>query len=171
MAYYSTMNRHAGEKLLLQKKITKAVANIKNGKQKQLSLGNLDAKRDWGYAKDYVEAMWLMLQQLKADDYVIATGNTYTVRQFVEMAFAVVDMEIIWEGEGVNEKGINKANGDVLVVINPKYFRPAEVDLLWGNPAKAFNNFGWKAKTDINELVHKMVMYDLEYSDYGGVEL
>jgi len=152
------------------KKITKAVANIKNGKQKLLQLGNMDAKRDWGYAKDYVEAMWLMLQQPEPKDYVIATGKTYTVRQFVEMAFKAVDIEIKWEGEGVNEKGINTKTGEILVAIDPKYFRPAEVDLLWGDPAKANKELAWKAKTELKELVRKMVSYDLKYDDYGGVE-
>lgn len=152
------------------KKITKAVANIKNGKQKQLKLGNMDAKRDWGHAKDYVEAMWLMLQQPKPVDYVIATGKTYTVRQFVEMAFEVVDIEIAWEGEGVNEKGIDRNTGEILVLIDPRYFRPAEVELLWGDPSKAEKELGWKATTDLKELVYKMVKYDLENEDYGGIE-
>lgn len=152
------------------KKITKAVANIKKGKQKQLKLGNMDAKRDWGHAKDYVEAMWLMLQQPKPVDYVIATGKTYTVRQFVEMAFEVVDIKIVWEGDGVEEKGIDSKTGNVLVLIDPRYFRPAEVDLLWGDPSKAEKELGWKAKTDLKELVNQMVKYDLQYDDYGGVE-
>lgn len=153
------------------KKITKAVANIYNKKQKQLLLGNLDAKRDWGYAKDYVEAMWLMLQQDRPMDYVIATGKTYTVREFVEMAFKVIDIEIEWKNSGIDELGINKKNGDVLVKIDPKYFRPTEVDLLWGDPSKAKKEMGWESKTPLSELVYKMVKYDIEYDNYGGIEL
>lgn len=153
------------------KKITKAVANIKNGKQKELKLGNLDAKRDWGHAKDYVEAMWLMLQQDVAKDYVIATGKTYTVREFVERAFKIVDIHITWEGEGVNEKGINKLTGDVLVVIDEKYFRPAEVELLWGDPSLANKELGWTAKTTLDELILSMVTYDLNNDDFGGKEI
>lgn len=153
------------------KKITKAVANIHKRKLNQLSLGNLDAKRDWGYAKEYVEAMWLMLQQSTPSDYVIATGSTHTVREFVEMAFKVIDVEIEWRGTGLNEVGVNKKNGDVLVTIDPRYFRPAEVDLLWGDPSKAKNELGWQTKTKLEDLVYKMVKYDLEYDDYGGVEL
>jgi GDPmannose 4,6-dehydratase len=153
------------------KKITKAVANIKNGKQKELKLGNLDAKRDWGHARDYVEAMWLMLQQDIAKDYVIATGKTYTVRDFVERAFNVVDIQICWEGEGVNERGINKLTGDVLVVIDEKYFRPAEVELLWGDPSLANKELGWTAKTSLDELIFSMVTYDLHYDNFGGKEI
>ena len=153
------------------KKITKAVANIKNGKQKQLKLGNLDAKRDWGHAKDYVEAMWLMLQQKEPKDYVIATGNTYTVREFVERAFKVVDIHIVWEGIGVNEKGINKVTGEVVVEVDEKYFRPAEVELLWGDPSLANKELGWKAKTSLDELIYAMVKYDLHNDDFGGQEI
>jgi GDPmannose 4,6-dehydratase len=153
------------------KKITKAVANIKNGKQKELKLGNLDAKRDWGHARDYVEAMWLMLQQDVAKDYVIATGKTYTVREFVERAFKVVDIHITWVGEGINEKGINKLTGDVLVVIDEKYFRPAEVELLWGDPSLANKELGWTAKTTLDELILAMVTYDLNNDDFGGKEI
>lgn len=153
------------------KKITKAVANIKNGKQKELKLGNLDAKRDWGHAKDYVEAMWLMLQQNEPKDYVIATGKTYTVREFVERAFKVVDIEIIWKGEGVNERGINKSTGEVLVVIDEKYFRPAEVELLWGDPSLANKELGWTAKTSLDELILSMVTYDLNNDNFGGKEI
>lgn len=152
------------------KKITKAVANIVKGKQKILQLGNIDAKRDWGFAKDYVEAMWLMLQQDQPQDLVIATGKTYTIRQFVELAFKEVDIEIIWEGSGVEEKGLNKTTGDVLVEINPRYFRPAEVDLLWGDPSKAKQVLGWEPKTSLEELVKIMIKYDLEYDNYGGQE-
>jgi len=152
------------------KKITKAVANIYKGKQENLQLGNLDAKRDWGYAKDYVECMWLILQQDKAVDYVIATGKTYTIREFVELAFKEVGIEIVWSGESVNEKGIDKATGKVIVVVNPKYFRPAEVELLWGDSSKAMQELKWKPKTSLEELVKIMVKYDLENDNYGGKE-
>ncbi|KEI71958.1 GDP-mannose 4,6-dehydratase [Endozoicomonas elysicola] len=152
------------------KKITKAAARISQGKQKVLKLGNLDAKRDWGYAKDYVECMWLMLQQDQPDDYVIASGETYTVRQFVEWAFESLDIQIRWEGHGVNEIGVNTKTNEVCVEIDPKYFRPAEVDLLWGNPAKAKEKLGWEPKTSIKELIDIMVKYDLKYDTYGGSE-
>lgn len=152
------------------KKITKAVANIYKGKQENLQLGNLDAKRDWGYAKDYVECMWLMLQQDKPVDYVIATGKTYSIREFVELAFKEVGIEIVWSGEGLNEKGIDKATGKVLVVVNPKYFRQAEVELLLGDPSKAMRELNWKPKTSLEELVKIMVKYDLENDNYGGKE-
>jgi GDPmannose 4,6-dehydratase len=150
------------------KKITKAVAHIAQGKQEILALGNLDAKRDWGYAKDYVECMWLMLQQNQPDDYVIASGETYTVRQFVEMAFAEIGVTLRWEGKGVDEIGMDAATGKTRVIVDPKYFRPAEVDLLWGNPAKAQEKLGWKCKTSIKELVRIMVQYDLKHDTYGG---
>ena len=150
------------------KKITKAVANIHNKKQQVLRLGNLDAKRDWGYAKDFVEAMWLMMQQQSPRDYVIATGKTYSVRAFVEMAFRCVDVEIEWKGSGVDEKGYDRATGALRVEIDPTYFRPAEVDLLWGNPARAEQELGWKAATELPKLVEIMVDYDLKYDSYGG---
>ncbi|MCC5916636.1 MAG: GDP-mannose 4,6-dehydratase [Cryomorphaceae bacterium] len=153
------------------KKITKAVANIYNGKQDKLILGNLDAKRDWGHAKDYVEAMWLMLQQDTPKDFVIASGKTYTVREFVERAFKVVGITLSWEGEGVNEKGIDTKSGKTLVEISERYFRPAEVDLLWGNPAKAMNALNWNPKISFEQLVEGMVKYDLEYDNYGGHEI
>ena len=154
----------------MTKKITKAVANIHNGKQKVLTLGNMDAKRDWGFAKEYVEAMWLMLQQEKPEDFVIATGKTYTVRQFVEFAFEETGVEIQWKGTGADEKGYNKKNGACVVEIDPRYFRPAEVDLLWGDPTKAKEKLGWEAKTDVRELCRMMVRYDLKNENYGGVE-
>ncbi len=153
------------------KKITKAVAAIIKGNLNCLKLGNLDAKRDWGYAKDYVEAMWLMLQQEKPTDYVIATGKTYTVREFVELAFEVVGIQIIWKGTEVDEIGVDKKTGKTLVQIDPKYFRPAEVELLWGDPSKAERELGWKSNTSISELVTKMVNYDLNNDDFGGHEI
>lgn len=150
------------------KKITQAVAKISQGKQKVLKLGNIDAKRDWGYAKDYVEMMWLMLQQDTPQDYVIATGKTYTVRDFVNYAFEEIDIELEWHGHAENEKAINKSNGEVVVEIDPKYYRPAEVELLWGDASKAERELGWTAKTSLKELVKIMVQYDLKYDNYGG---
>jgi GDPmannose 4,6-dehydratase len=150
------------------KKITKACARISRGLQKEVWLGNLDAKRDWGYAKDYVEAMWLMLQLDEPVDLVIATGSAYTVRQFVEMAFAEVGITIEWKGHGVNEVGINAATGEAVVKIDPRYYRPSEVDFLCGDAAKAERVLGWKPKTTLKELVKIMVQYDLKYETYGG---
>ncbi len=152
------------------KKITKAVARIAQGKQDLLTLGNLDAKRDWGYAKDYVECMWLMLQQEKPDDYVIASGETYTAREFVDMAFAEVGITLGWEGDGANERGVNTKTGKTCVQVDPRYFRPVEVDLLWGDPTKAKKKLGWKPKTTIRDLVRIMVQYDLQNDGYGGAE-
>ncbi|WP_018702946.1 GDP-mannose 4,6-dehydratase [Anaeromusa acidaminophila] len=143
------------------RKITRAVARIHLGLQNKLYLGNLDAKRDWGFAKDYVEAMWLMLQQDKAEDFVIATGVTQTVRSFVEKAFAEVGMELLWQGQGVNERGIDKATGTVVVEVDPRYFRPTEVELLLGDAAKAKTKLGWLPSTSLDELVHMMVKKDL----------
>ena len=144
------------------RKITRAVARIKLGLQEKLYLGNLSAKRDWGFAKDYVEAMWLMLQQNEAEDFVIATGETHEVREFVQLAFQEVDIEIQWQGEGVNEKGINKADGKVLVEVDSRYFRPTEVELLLGDPAKAKEKLGWQPKTTLQELCSMMVEEDLK---------
>jgi len=152
------------------KKITKAVAKIYQGKQDKLFLGNLDAKRDWGHAKDYVYAQWLMLQQDKPKDYVIATGETYTVRDFVELAFKEVGIDIIWKGTNVNEKGIDKKSGAILVEVSPEYFRPAEVELLLGNPSLAEKELGWKRKISFQDLISMMVQYDLQNDDYGGNE-
>lgn len=152
------------------KKITKAAARISQGKQETLKLGNLDAKRDWGYAKDYVECMWLMLQQDKPDDYVIASGETYSVRQFTEWAFEVVGIHLRWEGSGINEKGIDALTEQVRVIVDPRYFRPAEVELLWGDPTKARKQLGWEPKTHIRQLITMMVNYDLKYDNYGGID-
>lgn len=146
------------------RKITLGVARIAQGKQDKILLGNLNAKRDWGYAKDYVECMWLMLQHETPDDYVIATGETHMVREFVELAFAEVGIKIEWKGEGVNEKGIDASNGRVLVEVSPNYFRPTEVDLLLGDPTKAKTVLGWNpTKTPFKELVKLMVTSDMEY--------
>ena len=144
------------------RKITLGVAAIKKGKQECLYLGNLGAKRDWGFAGDYVEAMWLILQQDQPDDFVIATGQTRTVREFVERAFAEVGMIIEWQGEGIEEKGIDKATGKIIVAVDPQYFRPTEVDLLLGNPTKARAKLGWEPKTDFDELVKMMIQADLQ---------
>ncbi|MGD9506769.1 MAG: GDP-mannose 4,6-dehydratase [Syntrophobacteraceae bacterium] len=143
------------------RKITRAVARIKLGLQQRLYLGNIDSMRDWGHAQDYVEAMWLMLQQDAPDDYVIGTGETHSVRKFVEKAFKEVDMEIAWEGAGVDEVGKDAETGRVLVSIDPGYFRPTEVDALLSDPSKAREKLGWKAKTSLDELVKAMVQEDL----------
>jgi GDPmannose 4,6-dehydratase len=144
------------------KKITLAVAKIAKGLQKTLYLGNLDAQRDWGYAKDYVEAMWLILQHTVADDFVVATGETHSVREFVEKAFSHAGITVEWQGAGVDEIGLDKATGDVIVKIDPRHFRPAEVDLLLGNPAKIRNTLGWKANVTFSELVAMMTESDLK---------
>jgi len=144
------------------RKITRAAARIKLGLQDKLFLGNLNAKRDWGFAGDYVEAMWLMLQQDKPDDFVIATGETHSVRTFAELAFAELGMELEWTGSGLHEKGIDKATGRVLIEIDPRYFRPTEVDLLQGDPSKAKRVLGWEPKVKFHELVKMMVQADLE---------
>ena len=144
------------------RKITNAVARIKLGIQDCVELGNLDSKRDWGHSKDYVRAMWLMLQQDKPDDYVIATNETRTVREFVETAFSHVGISIQWQGEGVDETGIDKATGKTIVKVNKKFFRPAEVDILLGNPEKAEKILGWKREISFSELVERMVKNDLE---------
>ena len=149
-------------KEFVTRKITDAVARIKLGVQDVLELGNLDAKRDWGHAKDYVKAMWLMLQQDKSDDYVIATNETRTVREFVEKAFKCVDIDIIWEGKEVNEIGKDSKTGEIVVRVNPEFFRPAEVDILIGNPVKAEKVLGWKREISFTELVERMVENDLE---------
>ena len=144
------------------KKITNAVVRIKLGIEDTLYLGNLDAKRDWGYAKDYVEAMWLMLQQDTPQDFVIATGETHSVREFVELAFREVGIDIIWQGQGLNEIGIDAATQQVLVRVDPRYFRPTEVDLLLGDASKAKKILGWESKTSLNDLVKIMIQHDME---------
>ena len=148
------------------RKISLAVAKICAGKQDKLSLGNLDAKRDWGFAKDYVEGQWLILQQDKPDDFVLATGETHTVREFVEAAFEEVGIKLEWRGAGAYEEGYDAKAGKLLVDVNPKYFRPAEVDLLWGDPSKAQRVLGWQRKVSFRELVKLMVQADLK--NFGG---
>ena len=150
-----------GETFVTQK-IAMAVAAIETGKQKTLYLGNLDAKRDWGHAREYVEGMYQILQHDNGDDFVLATGRTETVRRFVELAFAQVDREIVWEGKGVDEVGKDAANGDILVRIDPRYFRPTEVDLLIGDPSKAKKLLDWEAKIGLEELVREMVSVTLQ---------
>ena len=144
------------------RKITMAVASIMAGKQEKLSLGNLDAKRDWGFAGDYVEGMWRILQQEKPQDSVLATNETHTVREFVDLAFAEVGIEIEWKGKGVEEKGYDKVTGRLLVDVNPRYFRPAEVELLWGDSTKAEKELGWERKVSFKGLVSMMVDSDMK---------
>jgi GDPmannose 4,6-dehydratase len=144
------------------RKITRAVAAMHLGFQDKLYLGNLDAKRDWGHAREYVRGMWLMLQQDEPDDYVLATGVTTAVRQFVEMAFAEVGIKLKWQGNGVAEKGYDDASGRCLVEVDPRYFRPTEVDLLIGDPSKAHRKLGWKHETDVKTLCSEMVREDLK---------
>lgn len=153
------------------KKISKAVANIYKGEQEKLILGNLDAKRDWGHAKDYVEAMWLMLQQEHPQDFVIASGTTYTVREFVEKAFEVAGIIVEWQGAGIHEVGVNVKTGKKIIEVSEKYFRPAEVELLWGNPIKANKILQWQPKISFQQLVEGMVKYDLENDTFGGQEI
>ena len=143
------------------RKISRAVAKISLGMQEKLFMGNLDAERDWGHAQDYVEGMWLMMQQEAADDFVLATGIKITVRKFIEMAFAEVNIGIKWEGEGVNEKGIDVATGKVVIEIDPKYFRPAEVELLVGDASKAKAKLGWTPKRSVEDLCKEMVAADV----------
>ena len=147
------------------RKITRAAARIKCGLQPRLYLGNLNARRDWGYARDYVEAIWTMLQQSEPRDYVIATGETHSVREFCERAFARLGMPLRWEGEGVDEKGIDDSTGRVLIEIDPRYFRPTEVDLLLGDASRARAELGWKPRTTFAALVDLMVDADLELAE------
>lgn len=147
-------------KEFVTRKITSSIARIKAGMQDCVELGNLNAKRDWGHAQDYVKAMWLMLQHDQADDYVIATGETRTVREFADYAFKAVGMQIDWQGEGINEVGIDRQTGKIVVKVNPQFFRPAEVELLIGDPAKAETVLGWKREVDFETLVKRMTLND-----------
>ncbi len=144
------------------RKITYAAACIRQGVQDCLELGNLDARRDWGHASDYVYAMWLLLQNKKPEDYVIASNETRTVREFVQAAFDCAGIALAWEGEGIREVGRNQADGSVVVKVNPEFFRPAEVELLWGNPSKAEKELGWKRTVSFEDLVGRMVKSDME---------
>ncbi len=143
------------------RKITRALARIKLGLQQRLYLGNMDAKRDWGHARDFVEMQWLMLQQSQPEDYVIATGEQYSVRDFVNAAALELGMAIDWQGSGIEERGINRANGEVIVAVDPRYFRPTEVETLLGDPTKAREKLGWQPRTTFKELVAEMVRQDL----------
>jgi GDPmannose 4,6-dehydratase len=148
-------------KEFVTRKITDAAARIRHGLQEQVELGNLDARRDWGYSRDYVYAMWLMLQQDTPDDYVIATGETRTIREFAERAFEHAGMTLRWTGNGIEETGVDTASGRLRVTVNPRFFRPAEVETLQGNPAKAERELGWKRETPFSEMVKRMVEHDL----------
>lgn len=147
------------------KKITTGVAAIKKGKQEKIVLGNLDSKRDWGFAGDYVEGMRLMLQQDEADDYVLSTGETHSIREFVVEAFRHIDVDIKWQGQGSAEKGIDGKTGRVMVEVSPEFYRPAEVDLLIGDSSKAKKQLGWEPKVRFNELVQMMVQWDIKHAD------
>ena len=150
------------------RKITRAVAAIERGLQQRLFLGNIDAQRDWGHARDYVEGMWLILQQEKPDDYVLATGETHTVREFVERAFRCIDRTIAWSGAGADERGLCTRTGECLIAIDPHYYRPTEVDLLLGNPEKARQRLGWRHKTSFDQLVAEMVEADRQALQRGN---
>jgi GDPmannose 4,6-dehydratase len=149
----------------LTRKVTRAAGRIAKGLQDCLFLGNLDSRRDWGFARDYVEAMWMMLQQSEPDDYVIATGESHTVREFCELAFARAGFAIEWSGEGMNERGLDSTSGRVLIQIDPRYFRPTEVDDLRGDATKAHQKLGWKPRTSFADLVGMMVDHDLRLAD------
>ena len=144
------------------RKITNGIAKIIKGQQNKIILGNLESKRDWGYAPEYAEGMWLMLQQDNPDDYVLATSETHTIKEFVEDAFKAAGYEVVWEGEGVNTKGIDKKSGKVLVEVSPEFYRPAEVDILIGNPQKTKEKLGWQPKIKFEELVRIMVEADIK---------
>ncbi len=150
-------------KTFVTRKITTNLVQVKKGKRKVLKIGNMEAERDWGHAQEYVEGMWRMLQQDKPQDFVLATGKTHKVRTFIEMTAKHLGWEIEWKGSGVEEKGYDKESGELLVEVDPKYFREAEVDRLIGDPSKAKSVLGWEAKIDLDELVERMVKYDLEH--------
>lgn len=152
------------------RKITRAVAAMKLGRQERLYLGNLDAKRDWGHAREYVRGMWLMMQQDTADDYVLATGETTEVRKFVEWAFEDVGINLEWAGSGIDEKGMCKETGKCLVEVDPRYFRPTEVELLLGDPTKAHEKLGWAHETSVRELAREMVQYDLKAMENAPID-
>jgi len=147
------------------RKITMGIAAIKHGRQDKITLGNLDSKRDWGFAGEYVEAMWLMLQQDKPDDYVIATGETHTIREFAECAFKAAGISLAWEGEGVHTKGIDRKTGKIVIDVSKEFYRPAEVEFLLGNPEKAKRNLGWVPKIKFEELARLMVEADIRRAE------
>jgi GDPmannose 4,6-dehydratase len=146
----------------ITRKVTDGIARIKKGLQDKIVLGNLDSKRDWGYAPEYVEAMWLMLQQDKPDDYVIASGEMHSVREFVELAFKTAGFDIVWEGKGIKERGLDKVTGKVVIEVSSEYFRPAEVDILLGDYSKAKEKLGWQPRTNFQDLVNIMVDADIK---------
>merc|ERR1712039_919051 len=150
------------------KKVTSNVAHIMAGRRDRILLGNLDSLRDWGHARDYVKAMWMMLQQEKPEDYVVATGVQYSVRQLCSLCFEMVGRPVSWRGKGLEEEGVDAKTGQVLVQVSPKYFRPAEVDTLLGDPAKAKKILGWEPEITFKQLVHEMLEYDMKQS---GLEL
>jgi GDPmannose 4,6-dehydratase len=152
-------------------KISQAVARIARGEQSMLKLGNLSAERDWGYAPEYIEAMWRMLQQDRPGDYVIGTGTCYAVRAFVELCFSVTGVEIAWSGCGAEEIGRDARTGEVRVEVDPVYYRPLEIERLRANPSKAATTLGWKARTLAPDLARLMVRYDLAHDDYGYLDL
>ncbi len=147
------------------RKITRALARIKLGLQDRFYLGNMDARRDWGHARDYVEMQWLMLQQNQPEDFVIATGKQYSVREFVEAAARCIDVDVEWKGSGIDEKGINKANGDIIVEVDPRYFRPTEVETLLGDPSKAKEKLGWVPTTTFEQMVQEMIDKDINIAE------
>ena len=151
------------------RKITRALARISEGQQDKLYIGNLESKRDWGHARDFVEAMWLMLQQDEPDDYVIATGEQYSVRDFIAAASGELGMEIEWQGQGLDEVGIDRKSGKNIIAVDPRYFRPTEVETLLGDPSKAKERLGWEAKTPFSQLVKEMVAADLETAKRSAV--
>lgn len=179
--YRESFNLHASSGILFNhesplrgqefvtRKITLALSRIRQGKQSVLELGNLSTQRDWGYAKDYVEGMWMMLQQDKADDYVLSTGTTTTVRNFVNSAARTLDYDIVWEGEGAEEVGKDRVTGDIIVQVNPKFYRPAEVDLLLGDAKKSNDQLGWKAQTGVEELADIMAKSDYDRVAQGNI--
>jgi GDPmannose 4,6-dehydratase len=144
------------------RKITRGLARIKLGLEEKLFMGNLDAERDWGYAPDYMEGVWTMLQQNEPDDYILATGATHTVREFIEKSGKILDMDIVWNGKGIHEKGVDKKTNKVLIEIDPVYFRPAEVDILMGDSSKAKNKLGWEPKITFEKLIEIMMIADIE---------
>ncbi len=161
---------HEGERRgfnFVTRKITIGLSKIKLGMQKILELGNLDAKRDWGYAKEYVEAMWLMLQQEKPEDFVIATGEAHTIKEFVEVCCKELDIKIEWQGKGIDEVGIDKNTGKIIIKVDPKYFRPSEVEILLGDPSKAKEKLNWEAKTKFEDLAKLMIKSDYELLKSG----
>ena len=151
------------------RKVTRAVASIALGLQKKLYMGNLDAQRDWGHARDFVEGMWLILQQEVADDYVLATGEMHTVRELIELSFEMVGRRIVWKGNGVDEKGLDAESGQELIAIDPRYFRPTEVEQLLGDSSKAREKLGWVHRTTFREMVAEMVREDMKLIQVNNI--